>query len=170
MWSATLARVELSSPLLLFRSGLSNAGLRGCGAQVANGVKHGEGVPSHALGAVHGGVCSAHQLVGIDFVRCRIEDHAQTRSHDELLIEMPDGFRDCRQDSLHQFQGGSLIFELLKQDQELIATPAYDRVIRAHHVAYSARYHLQYVILDVVGVTVVDDLESVEVEERQRQQ
>ena len=111
-----------------------------------------------------------HELVDIDRDVCWTEGHSETCGHRELLIEIPDGLRDGCQDPLHHLQAGSLIIELLKQDQELIAAPAHDRVMRAHHRSYSAGHRLQYVITDVVGVTVVDDLESVEIEERQRQQ
>jgi hypothetical protein len=104
-----------------------------------SGVEYCEGVTYDALDSVQGGVRATHELVGIDLVDYWAKGHAQTRSHGELLIEMPDGFCDRCHDPLHDLQTSGLIIELLKPDQELVATPPDDRVMRAHSRSYSVR-------------------------------
>ncbi len=119
--------------------------------------------PPEVLGAVHGGVGVAQELLGGCPGAAECDAHARggeqlaTRQRDRLVQHLDDAFGE-----LDRFGD---VLDVLAHDHELVAAEPGDGVGRADRAHEPSRDLEQQLVADDVTETVVHELEAVEVEE-----
>ena len=143
---------------------------RGTGLHVVHRVgahgfveEHDAGTPE-ILRAVHGRVGIPEEVVGVRRALGRHRD-AQTRGDEDLLIRDRHRLGDRVGDALGDVHDGGGARHVLTQDDELVATEPRDGVARPHGGAKTPGEDLEELVAGDVTEAVVDELESVEIEE-----
>ena len=138
------------------------------GARVHRGVEHLVARLPQGLGAVHGGVGVAQELIGSDVVTRLVESQSDARPHGHLATVEVERLRERIQHTLRRcfylMDGG----HILEQDPELVAAEAGDGVTGTQAAAQPVADGLQDGIARRVAQPVVDELEAVQVEEQHR--
>ena len=120
------------------------------------------------LGAVHGGVGVAQQLERVVAV-AGIEADADAGGDDELASFYLERLRQGVENFLRHLRHVARIRQVLEQHRELVAAETRHGVALAHAGRQPPGGHPQRAVADVMPQRVVDDLETVEIEEQHRQ-
>ncbi len=135
------------------------------GLGVHDGVEELVVVAALLLGLVHGGIRALDERLGVDAVLG--EDADSDRCGDvELAPFDMEGIADGFEDLLGDERGVLGMTELGQEQRELVAAEAGHRVAVAHARLNPRRHGLQKLVADVVAEGIVDDLETIEVEEQ----
>ena len=116
------------------------------------------------LGAVHGDVGVAHDLVGAAVAGGAVGD-ADGRGDEDLVAVDGEGHPEQFLDPLGDVNRARNVVDPIEKDRELVAADAGDGVAGSEVVFEALRDALEQLVAERVAEAVVDVLEAVEVEE-----
>ena len=131
-------------------------------------VEHRAAIAPFRLGPVHRGVCVAQQFFAETIARLPERD-ADARRRKQLAAAEPQRLADRHQDVRGQRFALLHMRKRIDQDRELVAAEARDYPAIPEHVADATTDLDQHLVASGVTDAVVDQLESVEIEEQDRE-
>ncbi len=124
-------------------------------------------VPTPHLGLVHRGIRITQQRLRRAGA---VPDHIADTHRDvhELAVDLHSA-RDLAADPIGQHPRLAFVVDRGAQHDEFVAAETGDRILRANQVGEPSRHRQEHLVTRVVPTAVVDDLETVQVDEQQRQ-
>ena len=121
------------------------------------------------LGTIHSLICLTQQLVGVDIFALWVVAHTDTRAHLAQCVTNRYGLCSHLDQAIENRYADGNIRQVDQNSDKLITTKTGQGIVFAQHLRHTPGQDGKQFVADCVAVLVVDLLESIQIDEDNRQ-